>query len=69
MCSQPSNEVSNLEAQRFYTLLEVAKEPLWERCVHSKLSLAARMLSIKSEENPSQRSFDQWTDSIRELSL
>ena len=28
ICSQPSNKVPNPKAQRFYSLLEVAKEPL-----------------------------------------
>ena len=68
MCSQ-SNEFPNPKAQRFYGLLKAAKEPLWEGCVHSELSLAVRMLSIKSEENQSQSFFDQWIDLIRELSL
>ena len=51
MCSQPSNEVPNPEARKFYSLLEAAKEPLWERYVHSELFLAVRMLSIKLEGN------------------
>ena len=51
ICSQPSNEAPNPEAGRFYSLLEAAQEPLWERCVNSELSLAVRMLSIKLEGN------------------
>ena len=53
MCSQPSNEVSNVDGRRFYSLLEAAKEPLWEGCVHSELSLAVKILSIRSEGNQS----------------
>ena len=51
MCSQPSNEVPNPEAQRFYSLLEVANEPLWEESIYSELSLVVRILSIKLEGN------------------
>ena len=69
MCSQPSNEVPNLKVWKFYSFLEAAKEPLWEGCGHLELSLAVRILSIKSEGNYSQRSFAQWTNWIRELSL
>ena len=28
MCSQPFSKVSNLNAQRFYSILEATKEPL-----------------------------------------
>ena len=30
---QPSIEVTNLEGERFYGLLEVVNIPLWERCI------------------------------------
>ena len=42
-------------------------KPLWEGSVHSELSVAVRMLSIKSESSHSQRSFDQWATLLREV--
>ena len=51
MAYEPPTEVHNLDASRFYTLLEIAKVLLWEGCVHSELSLAVTMLSIKSQGN------------------
>ena len=58
----------NVQAARFYSLLKAANKPLWDGCVHSELSLAVKMLSIKSEGNQSQSSFDQWATLISELS-
>ena len=59
MYSKPLEEVPNSDAERFYSLLEVVNRPLWEGCVHSQLSLTARMLNNKSDANQSQSSFDQ----------
>ena len=42
--------------------------PLWERCVHSQLSLAVTMMSNKSDMNQSQSSFYQWASLISETS-
>ena len=42
---QPPNE----EAQKFYDLLKSASSPLWEGSAHSELSLAVRLMSIKSD--------------------
>ena len=58
MYSEPLEEVSNPDDERFYSLLEAVNRPLWEGWVHSQLSLAVRILSTKSKLNQSQSSFD-----------
>ena len=65
---EPSVEAPNAEAEKFFSILEAVKAPLWEGCVHSELSLAVRMLAIKSEANQSQNSFDQWATLMSEIS-
>ncbi|XP_025670335.1 uncharacterized protein [Arachis hypogaea] len=67
MYMQPTVEEPNRDAKRFYDLLDSVSKPLWENCIHSRLSLASRMLSIKSEGNQSQGSFDQWATLFREM--
>ncbi|XP_025653212.1 uncharacterized protein [Arachis hypogaea] len=67
MYMQPTVEEPNRDAKRFYNLLDSVSKSLWENCIHSRLSLASRMLSIKSEGNQSQGSFDQWETLFREM--
>ncbi|RYR13589.1 hypothetical protein Ahy_B04g070503 [Arachis hypogaea] len=67
MYMQPTVEEPNRDAKRFYNLLDSVSKLLWENCIHSRLSLASRMLSIKSEGNQSQGSFDQWATLFREM--
>ena len=69
MAYEPPTEFPNLDASRFYSVLEVVKVPLWEGCVHLELSLVVRMLSIKSKRNQSQSSFDQWVTLIQPSSI
>ncbi|XP_072087173.1 uncharacterized protein [Arachis hypogaea] len=66
---QPTVEEPNRDAKRFYDLLDSVSKPLWENGIHSQLSLASRMLSIKSEGNQSQGSFDQWATLFREMQI
>ena len=68
MYFKPSEEVPNLDAKRIYSLLEAVNRPLWERCVHSRLSMTVRMLSNKSKASQNQSSFDQWTSLMSEIS-
>ena len=67
--TEDNTEEPNQEARDFYALLEAANQPLWEGCVHSELSLAVRMLSIKTDGNQSHTSFDAWSGLMRELNL
>ena len=62
-----SAEVPNAGAENFFSILEAVQAPLWEGCVHSELSLAVRMLAIKSEGNQSENSFDQWATLMSEI--
>ncbi|KAH6827835.1 hypothetical protein C2S53_015258 [Perilla frutescens var. hirtella] len=52
-------ETLNPDAQRFYDMLKVADKELWPDCEqHSQLSLVARLMAIKSENNMSEKYFD-----------
>ena len=60
-------ELPNPDAKDFYDLLNAAQKPLWSGCVnHTELSVAVRLLTIKSEGNISQRSFNQTVELMRE---
>lgn len=63
-----TNEEPNLEAQRFYDLLDAANQPIYDGCREgqSKLSLAARMMNIKTDHNLSEICMDDWSDLIKE---
>ncbi|XP_075106867.1 uncharacterized protein LOC142179877 [Nicotiana tabacum] len=60
---QPSNE----EAKYFYEQLEAASRPLREGSMHSQLSVAVRLLSIKSDTNISQEGMDSFIGLMSEL--
>lgn len=61
------DECPNVDAQKFYDLLHAAQKPMWPGCNdHTELSLAVRLLTIKSEGNISQRSFNQTVALMKE---
>ncbi|XP_019244468.1 PREDICTED: uncharacterized protein LOC109224337 [Nicotiana attenuata] len=60
---QPPNE----EAKYFYEQLNAASRPLRERSMHSQLSVAVRLLSIKSYTNISQAGMDSFIGLMSEL--
>ena len=65
--SSNEEETPNLDDQKFYDLLHSVQKPLWPGCTdHSELSVAVRLLSIKSEGNILQRSFDQIAGLMKE---
>ncbi|KAI0504324.1 hypothetical protein KFK09_015276 [Dendrobium nobile] len=52
-------EPPNAETQKFFELLHSAQKPIWEGCsTHSELSIAVRMLSIKTEYNIPRECFN-----------
>ncbi|XP_070033241.1 uncharacterized protein [Nicotiana tomentosiformis] len=51
---QNIDESPNDEAKHFYELLDAASRPLYEGSIHSELSVAVRLLTIKSDWNLSQ---------------
>ncbi|XP_019240938.1 PREDICTED: uncharacterized protein LOC109220923 [Nicotiana attenuata] len=57
----------NDEAKHFYEQLLEASRPLYEGSVHSKLSVAVRLLSIKSDSSISQASMDSIIGLMNEL--
>ena len=57
-------EEPNLEAKRFYEMLDAANQPINEVCREdlSKLSLAARMINIKTDHNLPEVCMDAWAE-------
>ncbi|XP_057999061.1 uncharacterized protein LOC131177905 [Hevea brasiliensis] len=61
-------EPPNLNAQKFYDMLNAAEEELWPGCErHSQLSAVARMLNIKSEHHLSEKCYDAIVNFISEI--
>ncbi|XP_048622627.1 uncharacterized protein LOC125591810 [Brassica napus] len=63
-----SREEPNIDAQRFYNMLDAANEPIYEGCREglSRLSLASRMMTIKSDHNLNEKCMDSWAQLINE---
>ncbi|XP_019240825.1 PREDICTED: uncharacterized protein LOC109220814 [Nicotiana attenuata] len=57
----------NEDAKRFYEQLQEASHPLYEGSMHSKLSVAVRLLSIKSDSSISQAGIDSIICLMNEL--
>ena len=55
-----TEEPPNMDAQKFYDMLNAAQRPLWMGCKsHTELSVPLRMMSIKSDYGTSQGCFDE----------
>ena len=53
-------ETPNIDANRFYNMLNQVQEPLWSGCeTHSELSAAVRMMSLKSDYNMPEECFNE----------
>lgn len=66
---EPNVEESpNIGASRFYKMLNSAQNPLWHGCEYSELSVAVRMMSIKSEYNMSHSCFNAMAQLMKETS-
>ncbi|XP_038693762.1 uncharacterized protein LOC119991488 [Tripterygium wilfordii] len=63
---QNVEEAPNMDAQKFYDMLHACQKQLWPGSKHSELSVAVRMLSIKSDYNMSQRCFDEVLQLMKE---
>ena len=63
-----SREEPNIDAQRFYNMLDAANEPIYEGCREglSRLSLASRMMTIKSDHSLNEKCMDSWAQLINE---
>ncbi|XP_075091894.1 uncharacterized protein LOC107830110 [Nicotiana tabacum] len=59
----------NDDAKRFYEQLKEASRPLYEGSMHSKLSVAVRLLSIKSDSSISQAGMDSIIGLMNELNM
>ncbi|MBW1279351.1 hypothetical protein KYD79_26520, partial [Escherichia coli] len=61
-------EEPNVDAKNFYDMLDSAKQPIYEGCREglSKLSLASRMMTIKSDHNQSESCMDDWAALLKE---
>ncbi|KAF3680049.1 40S ribosomal protein S3a [Capsicum annuum] len=60
-------DVSNRETGNFYEELHAASHPFFDECSHSRLSVAVRLLSIKSDWNIAKGGMDSIIDFIKEL--
>ncbi|XP_070057821.1 uncharacterized protein [Nicotiana tomentosiformis] len=60
-------QAPNEEAKYFYEQLEAASRPLSKGSMHSQLSVAVRLLSIKSDINISQAGMDSFIGLMSEL--
>ncbi|XP_070004824.1 uncharacterized protein [Nicotiana sylvestris] len=60
-------QTPNVDAKCFYEQLEEASRPLRNGSPHSELSVAVRLLSIKSDWNISQTTMDSFIDLMSEL--
>ena len=61
-------EEPNLDAKRFYEMLDAANQPIYTGCREglSKLSLAARMMNIKTDHNLPENCMDAWAELFKE---
>lgn len=61
-------EAPNLDARQFYDMLDAANQPIYDGCREglSKLSLASRMMNIKTDHNLSEICMDSWAELIKE---
>ena len=66
--SSTVDEEPNNEARRFFEMLEMANQPLYEGCQegHSRLSLASRMMNTKTDYNVPEGCMDSFCDTMRE---
>lgn len=61
-------ETLNPKAHRFYDILRAADNEMWSGCInHSQLSLVARMINLKSENNISEKCSDQFVELMKEI--
>ena len=61
-------EAPNLNAHKFYDMLNAIDEKLWDGCTtHSQMSAVARLLHMKSEHHFSERCYDDFIRFLREV--
>ena len=61
-------EEPDIDAKEFYEMLDAANQLIYSGCreCHSKLSLAAKMMNIKTDHNLLENCMDAWTDLCKE---
>ncbi|GAU21906.1 hypothetical protein TSUD_34030 [Trifolium subterraneum] len=66
---QNEEEPPNMEAAKFFDMLNSAQQPLWPGCENTtELSAAIKMLSLKAKHNMSQACFDDVIKFMKEAS-
>ena len=61
-------EAPNLNAQKFYNMLIVVDEKLWDGCTtHSQIFVVAKLLHMKSEHHFSERCYDDLIRFLQEV--
>ena len=64
-----NNEEPNLDVKRFYEILNATNQPIYTgyREYLSKLSLAARMMNIKTDHNLHKNCMDAWLSCLKSI--
>ncbi|XP_033146608.1 uncharacterized protein LOC117133754 [Brassica rapa] len=62
------DEEPNIDAKKFYEMLNAANQPFYSGCREglSKLSLAARIMNIKTDHNLPENCMNEWADLFKE---
>ena len=62
-------EQPNLEARRFFEMLDAAKQPLYQGCKdgHSPLSSASRLMALKTDYNLAEECVDAIADFVKDV--
>ncbi|XP_058774870.1 uncharacterized protein LOC131649136 isoform X2 [Vicia villosa] len=67
--AQHEEEPPNMEAKKFYDMLNSTQQPLWSGCKNTtELSASIKMLNLKSKHNMSQACFDDMVKFMKESS-
>jgi len=62
------DEESSTYQEPFYNMVQGAQQPLYDSCsIHSELSAAVRLLSIKSDYNMPQNCFNKIVQLMKEM--
>jgi len=64
-----NHEEPNLDARQFYFILDAANQPIYNGCKEgmSRLSVASRMMNIKTDNNLSEICMDSWVELINDI--
>ena len=64
-----NHEEPNLDAWQFYDMLDAANQPIYDGCREgmSRLSVASRIMNIKTDNNLYEICMDSWAELINDI--